>query len=229
MNADWPKAYKTGRAEFYGREFIVSPDVLIPRPESEAIIEAVLALAGKPTLPGVKPRPARLPKEPRILDIGTGSGCLAITLKLELEDAMVSAVDISAPALKVARENARELGAEVKFDGSDLMDGVPESEHFDVIVANLPYVDRDWEWLESPESAAIKYEPEVALFAEDGGLEVILRLIDSLAESHKETQFLLLEADPVQHARIIKYAAERRFELLETRGFVVVLERAKSK
>ena len=83
------------KINFYGRDFIITPDVLIPRPETEMIVDAVLNLAGKSYLPGVKPGPKILPNNPQILDVGTGSGCIAITLALELPEASITASDIS--------------------------------------------------------------------------------------------------------------------------------------
>ena len=97
--------------DFYGRDFIITPDVLIPRPETEQMVDMVLSLAGKPYLPGVKPDRAVLAEDLSILDIGTGSGCIAVTLKLELPKAKLVASDISDKALAVARENAERLKA----------------------------------------------------------------------------------------------------------------------
>ena len=110
MNANYLKAYKEGYQDFYDRDFIVTPDVLIPRPETEAIIDAVLNLVGKPFLPGVRPSDAKLPQDISILDVGTGSGCIAITLALELPKAKVTATDISEAALKIAQKNATKFG-----------------------------------------------------------------------------------------------------------------------
>ena len=92
------------KQDFYGRVFLVTKDVLIPRPETEQIIDAVLNLAGKPYLPGVKPSQRVLKEHPIILDIGTGSGCIAITLALELPEAKIYASDVSEPALKIAQK-----------------------------------------------------------------------------------------------------------------------------
>ena len=104
MSANLPLAYKNGYQDFYGRDFIVTPDVLIPRPETEQIIDTVLNLAGKPYLPGIKPSPRKLPPNPTILDIGTGSGCIAITIKKELPEARVYATDVSKKAINIARK-----------------------------------------------------------------------------------------------------------------------------
>lgn len=205
----FPRAYKDGFKEFYGREFLVSPDVLIPRPETEVVIEMVLSLAGKEYLPGVMVPERVLPKEPKILDVGTGSGCIAVTLKCELPAAEISACDISKPALNVARENARKLGANVEFVQSDLLEAIRGD--FDLMVANLPYVDKDWSWI-----SGVEYEPSVALYAEDNGLRIINRFLEQAA---RRTKYIILEADPVQHADIIKKAESLGFKHLETRGY----------
>jgi release factor glutamine methyltransferase len=205
----FPKAYKDGFEEFYGREFLVSSDVLIPRPETEAAIEIVLSLAGKQYLPGITMPERILPENPRILDVGTGSGCIAVTLKLELPEIEMIACDISEPALSVARKNARKLSAEVEFVKSDLLNNIRGN--FDVIVANLPYVDKNWPWI-----SGIEHEPDIALYADDEGLEIINRL---LIQAVGRTKYLVLEADPVQHEKIIKKTESLGFKHLETRGY----------
>ena len=97
MNVNLPKNKRDEArlVDFYGRDFIVNPDVLIPRPETEQMIDMVLSLVGESFLPGVKPSEARLPKTIKILDVGTGSGCVAITLKLEIPEATLEATDVS--------------------------------------------------------------------------------------------------------------------------------------
>ena len=195
-----PLAYILGYKEFYGRNFIVSPDVLIPRPETEAIIN--LAKEQKPA---------------KILDVGTGSGCIAITLKLELPVSNVSAVDISPKALQIARQNAAKLGAEIAFSESDLLEKVQGE--YDLIVANLPYVDKNWDWL-SPELA---YEPDLALYAEDSGLYDIKRLVRQ-AEAHLTKQgVLMLESDLSQHGKIQDYIENNtKLTLVKTEGLAQV-------
>lgn len=220
MNGSWPEAYKKGVQDFYGRDFIVSPDVLIPRPETEAIIDSVLNLAGVAYLPGVKPAKAKLPRKMRVLDVGTGSGCLAVTVKLELSEADVSACDLSEKALVVARQNAAKYGVEIDFVHSNLLDRMDNN--FDVIMANLPYVDEAWDWLDKE---ALGAEPAMALYAADNGLALIKKLIDQIIK-RKETGFvdkyLILEADPCQHEEIKKYALAQGLEHIETRGFVLL-------
>ncbi|MBR5389609.1 HemK family protein methyltransferase [Candidatus Saccharibacteria bacterium] len=205
----FPKAYKDGFKEFFGRDFLVSSDVLIPRPETETAIEIILSLAGKPYINGVTVPERVLPEKPRILDVGTGSGCIAITLKLELPEADLYACDVSSAALKIAMENAKKLTADVEFVKSDLLDNIDG--HFDVIVANLPYVDRNWPW-----NSGIEHEPELALYAENGGLEIIYKLLEQV--EHR-TKYLILEADPVQHEKIISKAKSQDMECLEIRGY----------
>lgn len=215
--ANYAMESATRLVDFYGRDFIVTSDVLIPRPETEMMIDAVLNLVGKSFLPGVKPSEARLPRDCRILDVGTGSGCLAITLKRELPEARVAACDISKKALSVAQENANRLKAEIEFIESDLLDNIKDN--YDVIVANLPYVDENWDWIDKE---ALSKEPAIALYAEDGGLALIKKLIQQASE--RKIPYLILEADPCQHERIIDYARKFNYPLLETRGFCLVLE-----
>ena len=194
-----PLAYILGYKDFYGRRFLVDNRVLVPRPETETLVDLVAELEPK-----------------SILEIGTGSGCIAITLDLELPKSEVIATDISTDALRLARKNAEVLSARVDFIGSDLLGAVQME--VDVIVANLPYVDEAWEWVGK---RALKYEPAKALYADDGGLAVIKRLIDQVAE-RSCTKYLVLEADPCQHQAIIKYAKDRGMELKEQRDFGLV-------
>ena len=206
----------TRLVDFYGHDFTITPDVLIPRPETEMMVDMVLSLAGKSYLPGVKPGKAVLPEDMTILDVGTGSGCIAVTLKLELPKASVVATDISKKALAVARRNAKRLGAKIEFRQADLLDGIETQP--DLVVANLPYVDENWEWIDKE---ALGKEPSLALYAEDGGLALIKRLIGQVTE--RGIRHLVLEADPCQHDRITKYAEKKGLTLNQTRGFILHL------
>ncbi len=199
-----PMAYLFGRKEFYGRDFIVSKDVLVPRPETEALIE----LAKKHDFSG------------NILDVGTGSGAIGLTLWLELKNIQITLSDLSLEALEIAKKNAKKLKIKtVEFMQSDLLEAYEPTEYFDCIVANLPYVDKSWE--RSPET---KYEPAMALFAQDGGLELIKELIEQTPAVLKQDGYLLLEADPVQHESIIAHA-KLDFSLIETQNYAVLLQK----
>ena len=180
------------------------------------MIDAVLNLVGKPYLPGVRPSEPKLPEDLTIVDVGTGSGCIAITLKKELPRAQVVASDISKGALKVAKRNANALKADVRFVRSDLLSQIEVKP--DLVVANLPYVDRNWEWLNHD---SLSKEPEIALYAEDHGLDLIKKLIDQVAQ--RSIKHLILEADPCQHKEITKYAKRYEMSVYETRGFILCL------
>lgn len=199
-----PLAYLFGKKEFYGREFIVDKNVLIPRPETEALVDVAKAcgLTGS------------------ILDVGTGSGALGLTLLLELNGADVTLSDVSPEALDVARRNAKKLRLKsVHYVESDLLEHwLKKPQRFDAIAANLPYVDMTWE--RSPET---RHEPALALFADDGGLELIKLLIDTAPSVLNARGYLLLEADPEQHAAIITHAGPT-FSLVEQRDYALLLQ-----
>lgn len=217
-NLKTPKAYKEGKQDFYGRDFLVTKDVLIPRPETEQMIDLVLTLAGKPYLPGIK-APIRILKEsPIILDVGTGSGCIAITIKKELPETKVYAVDISESALEIAKKNAKYHETEIIFNKSDLLEKVLDKTipAPNLIVANLPYVDESWDWLDKE---SLSHEPSIALYAEDHGLKLIKQLIDQTVKLR--INHLILEADPSQHESIKDYAKKAGLTHKEARGFML--------
>jgi release factor glutamine methyltransferase len=191
--------------------FKVTPSTLIPRPESETIITLL-----KELLPATASLLQEAPK--RLVDVGTGSGCLGITAKLELPELAVTLLDISNHALKVAEKNAFILQADVELRRSNLLADYPFRP--DIILANLPYVDPEWE--RSPET---NYEPELALFANDGGLHLIKTLIEEAAERTISGALLFLEADPRQHKTLISYAKNHGFLMRESRDFIVILEK----
>lgn len=157
-----PVAYLIGEREFYGRPFTVDRRVLIPRPETEHLIEAALAL--------------ELPRAPRVLDVGAGSGSIAVTLALEIPGARVVASDTSLGALRVLAANAGRHGVRdrVSILAADLAAGL-RLERFDLVVSNPPYVDPAEKERLSPE--VVEYEPPAALFASDCGRSVIARLL----------------------------------------------------
>lgn len=153
-----PVAYIVGQREFYGRRFEVGPGVLVPRPETELLVDLA------------RERAPELPREPWVVDVGTGSGCLAISLALELAGARVLAVDVSEEALVYARRNAELLGAEVEFhqgEGGRLLDAAVQAagRPFDLLVSNPPYVLRSEVAALAPEVR--EHEPGLALLVPD--------------------------------------------------------------
>lgn len=200
-----PLAYILGYKEFYGRKFVVSPQVLVPRPESEDMISLLLELVE----PSDQPR--------TLIDIGTGSGCLGITASLELnKNWHVILSDISSGALEIAKKNAENLTAKVFFQKQSLLTG--QFEKLDCILANLPYVDATWET-----SHELKHEPSEALFADEGGLKLIRQLIDQAPKHLNSGGLLLIEADPEQHQTIIGFARKNNLDYLTTRGYILAL------
>lgn len=160
-----PVQYVLGRAEFCGRWFNVRPGVLIPRPETEELCAWITS-------------DSKASGSPKVLDIGTGSGCIAITLQLDMPESKVTAWDISADALDVARENAQQLGANVNFVKQDALNAKPEGE-WDVIVSNPPYICEK----EKKDMAVnvLEHEPQTALFVPDADPLLFYRAITRLA------------------------------------------------
>jgi len=202
-----PIAYIVGHKEFYGRLFRVTPATLIPRPESEAIITILRELIEQNKLP-----------EQRLVDVGTGSGCLGITAKLEFSQLHTTLVDISQHALTVARKNAEKLNADITLLRSDLLESYADIAQY--IVANLPYVDPSWQ--RSPET---DHEPSLALFSEDNGLQLIKKLLKQAPARLVQGGYLLLEADKRQHEEIIQAAQQEGFSHYKTEGLIVCLQK----
>jgi len=202
-----PIAYIVGHKEFYGRLFRVTPATLIPRPESEAIITILRELIEQNKFP-----------EQRLVDVGTGSGCLGITAKLEFPQLHTTLIDISQHALTVTRKNAEKLNADITLLRSDLLESYADIAQY--IVANLPYVDPSWQ--RSPET---DHEPSLALFSEDNGLRLIKKLLKQAPAYLAQGGYLILEADKRQHAEIIRIAQEEGFSHHKTEGLIVCLQK----
>jgi release factor glutamine methyltransferase len=178
-----PAQYITGHQEFWGMDLIVTPAVLIPRPETEHVIETVLENVGR----------APSPASPlHIADVGTGSGCIALALAKELPKAKIQATDISPAALEVARANAarHQLESRIQFHEADLLAG-PENNSFDFIVSNPPYVGESEE--DQVQLEVRKFEPRDAVFAGPTGVEVIARLIPQAHAALKPGGWLVME------------------------------------
>lgn len=176
-----PIQYITGRQEFYGLTLRVTPDVLIPRPETEHLVEAALDRIPANT-------PARIPT--RILDVGTGSGAIALAIAAHRPHAAVTAVDQSPAALAIARENAaaHHLTSRIRFLQSNLLGAIP-AEPFDLILSNPPYVPAN----EPLEPQVLHFEPHQALFAGPSGLDIYRRLIPQARKSLAPNGWLLME------------------------------------
>jgi release factor glutamine methyltransferase len=190
-----PSQYITGHQEFWGLDFIVSPAVLIPRPETEHLVEAVLELA-------------RDVPHPKLVDVGTGSGCVALALAYELKNAEVYAVDLSSEALEIARANAARLQldkrlhflqanvlAVIPSEGFRPIPGTPTQEtgfhDFDFVVSNPPYV--ACSEADKVQKSVFTYEPKLAVFARENGLDVIRPLVEQAHDALKSGGWLALE------------------------------------
>ncbi len=210
-----PLAYVIGEKEFYGRKFAVCPGVLIPRPETESLIELIKALD--------------LPERPRFMEIGTGSGCIAITLALEYPQAYVLATDLGVRALDIAVHNDVVHEGRIDLVQSNLLEDLgfdDQTEYYNVLVANLPYVDKSWDWLDLE---ALSYEPASALYARgNNGLSLYQRLLRQISyhqrAEHILLDYLVLEADPCQHRALITMAEKAGFLHVRTEGYGLIFE-----
>lgn len=211
-----PLAYIRGKAEFYGREFVVSPDTLEPRPETETMIDLVKQLD--------------LPKGSRIADVGAGSGAIGITLALEMKDLSVDMYEISAPAVAIAKTNITRLQPpHCRIFKNDLLSGVEHG--YDVVVANLPYV---------PDTHTINQaamqEPRLAIFGGADGLNLYRRLFAQISANQHSLiaknlqfdsgrqypKFVLTESLPFQHQELAKIARRSGYKLDKTEDFIQV-------
>lgn len=199
-----PIAYIIGHKEFYGRRFLVNTNTLIPRPETEQVIEQLLKI-----LPQKDAN-----KTLKLVDIGTGSGCLGITAKLEWPRLDVTLCDISKPALEIASKNSKLLNADIVCLESNLLNNYPHSP--DIVLANLPYVDKSWDI-----SKDTSHEPDLALFANNNGLALIKKCFDMLSHRLPVGGIAIFEADPRQWDTILPYAKKSGFEVAATREYAV--------
>lgn len=196
-----PVQYITGTQDFFGREFRVTPDVLIPRPETELLVEAALEVTKTATL---------------ICDVGTGSGCIAVTLLCELDHARAVALDKSPAALEVAKFNAQQLGVadRATFLVSDCFDSLDQRE-FDLIVSNPPYVSATV--LEGLQREVRDHEPLIALSPGPDGLSIIRRLIQESPQFLKQNGHLIMEIGFDQGESVQNLVDTNVWELLEVR------------
>ena len=196
LAAGRPLQYVLGHTEFYGLDFQVREGVLIPRPETEELVRTIVERH-------------RSDSGLRILDIGTGSGCIAVTLAAELPDARVTAVDISDTALRIARRNAERHRQTVRFERRDILTGPPEGE-FDLIVSNPPYVTESEKRQMSPN--VLRYEPHRALFVPDDDPLLFYRAIAGLGRR-------LFAPGGTVYFEIDERFGTQTVELLENEGY----------
>lgn len=198
LEAGQPLPYLLGHWEFFGLDFEITPEVLIPRPETELLVERALDWLARPARTGTAP----LAK--KVIDLGTGSGCIAISLAVKMPSLQVTATDISAPALEVARRNAAVHGVEqrISMHCCDLFPG--QQEAYDLILANLPYIP----------SAALHslpiygYEPTVALDGGPDGLDVLRRLLTMAPDRLLPGGLLLMEIEASQGSAVLSSACD---------------------
>ena len=218
-----PVAYLVGRREFYSLSFRVTPDVLIPRPETELLLIRLLDLIQErakhaATVPSdAEAQPATADVLMRIADVGTGSGILAICAAVRAKNCRVTAIDISPAALEVARANAAEHRVQdrIEFVVGDLLAGLPAGARFDFVVSNPPYVSES-EWTTLAREVR-NFEPRRALVAGPRGTAVIERLVPQAAERLVSGGWLLTEISPMIEAEVRRMIeADTRFESVAT-------------
>ncbi|WP_271856329.1 peptide chain release factor N(5)-glutamine methyltransferase [Patiriisocius marinus] len=197
-----PIQYIIGETEFFGLPFKVTKDTLIPRPETEELVELVITEFRESTT------------SLKLLDIGTGSGCIAISLAKNLSNAIVSAIDISEEALKIAKENAQLNNVSVEFIKSDILQTSRLEESYDIIVSNPPYV-RDLE-KKLMQPNVLDFEPEGALFVRDDNPLIFYRSIAILAKNSLKPNGLLV-------FEINEYLALEMTQMLTDLGFTFIL------
>ena len=206
-----PLAYIFREKDFFGRTFFVNENVLVPRPETETLIEITKKYAKN---------------SDKILDIGTGSGIIPITLKAELGDEIeVFASDISVQALAIANLNAQKiLSQNIELFESNLLEQIPAEtlSKITIITANLPYVNRDW--VDFEKNNELHHEPQIALYAQKNGLELIFKLIYQ-AQDLPKLEKIILEADPSQFKEIEKYANSCGFSKIISENYTITFKK----
>lgn len=201
-----PLAYIRGKTEFYGRDFIITKDVLEPRPESETMIDLLKKIA----------KPSQV-----IVDVGTGSGALAITAQLEMPNSTVYGTDIDAKCLEVARKNAKKYNAPIKFFEGNLIEPLPSSAKPQILLCNLPYVPNSYTL-----NDAAKNEPKTAIFGGNDGLNIYRKLFTLLKIGKFKPRYILSESLPFQQKELAKIAQKAGFKLQKTDDFIQLFESA---
>lgn len=206
-----PLAYLRGRSEFYGREFVLTPSVLEPRPESEAMIELLKHLV----IPSLRQQIGQ--GLIYLADVGTGSGALGITAMLEVADLSVDLLEIDKNAADIAQINVDKFTPGIPVILSDLLTNTATD--YQVLLCNLPYVPDDYQI-----NAAAEHEPAIALFGGSDGLDVYRKLFEQLQKRSKRPLFILTESLPAQHRQLEQMAIDTGYRLTATDDFIQVFQ-----
>lgn len=214
-----PLAYIRNKTEFYGREFYIDHRVLEPRPESETMIELLKRLlTNKSEFFEIRPRRTK-PRDWTVIDVGTGSGALAITAKLELPDLEVMGTDVDPGALKVAEQNCKKYGCDIHFLKGNLLKPFYLHYHprLSILLCNLPYVPDSFHI-----NLAAMREPASAIFGGPDGLDLYRELFSQVDPLAYKPEFVLTEAMPPQHEVLANIAKEHGYRLHSTEDFIQV-------
>lgn len=209
-----PLAYIRGKAEFYGREFKITHDTLQPRPETETIIDLFKQMTALYFPHLLEDRHAENGEKFLVVDVGTGSGCVGVTAKLEVPGVDAVAVDVSEDCLGVAQENAELLGANVKFLMGDLLEPVLDQK-IDVLLCNLPYVPD-----EHAINQAATFEPDIALFGGKDGLDLYRKMFEQIEQLPSRPTHIFAESLPIQQKELEKIATAAGYMLTTSQDFV---------
>lgn len=201
-----PLAYLRGKAEFYGREFVITPAVLQPRPESETMIDMLKKLSD-------------LPAKPFIADVGAGSGALGITAALELKNTRIDLLELDLKALEVAKINVDKFTLNIGALKSDLLGTTKAA--YDVLLCNLPYVPDDFQI-----NTSALHEPRLAIFGGKDGLDVYRKLFEQLKKRLQKPLYILCESLPSQHQALEAIAVGNGYEMADENDFVQLFKRA---
>jgi len=196
-----PIAHLVGRTEFYGQTFSITPDVLVPRPETESLVEQAVK---------------NIPQNASVIDVGTGSGAIAVALKTTRPDLRVTASDTSTDALAVAKQNVNNHKLDIKLIEADLLEDVPQT---DVVVANLPYLSTS-----RPLDQSVRKEPRQALLSGGDGLDHYRRLFEQLVK-RTTTKLLFIEAEPEQRDELITISRRAGYSLVNHQSYVLQFKR----
>lgn len=210
-----PMAYILNKKEFYGRDFIINKNVLVPRPESEDFITLLKSiLNNKNHLSEVRPL-----KSLTLIDVGTGSGCLAITAKLEFPELEVIGTDTSSAALIIAKKNAKSLHTNINFKEEDLLEQ-EKANSINIIFANLPYVPINYKV-----SKEVLCEPTQAVFAKQEGLELIYKLAPNAYKTLKKNGLIFIESLLDQQQTVKSFYQKNGFKFVKKAGLIQVFSK----